>query len=191
MGRRLVASLALQLQHAVAFLHAFEGETVLVTSFTNQNLGALRSDAAGEIGTPFVVARHLAAHHPRRRRSARRVRGLTVILSTVGRHDPGVSMIVGHTVVLAGVSGNEKESEESKFTSPGEVAAKDVDDFVEAIYNQNVEDQEDLDDNETGVILAHGAKTGVKVRAGQRRAEAKVRGGFVVGIKTKVTKNFE
>ncbi len=51
-------------------------------------------------------------------------------------------------------------------------------------------DHENLDDDETGVIHLHGGETKIGVKANQRRAEAKVRGGFIVGVKSKVTKNF-
>ncbi len=55
-------------------------------------------------------------------------------------------------------------------------------------FNLDEREQANLADDEVGVLLVHGAKTGVDVHAGKRHEDAAIRGGFIVGVKTKVTK---
>ena len=49
-------------------------------------------------------------------------------------------------------------------------------------------EEENVDENDFAVLVAHGGKEGIKVRDGKRTAGAKLQGGFVVGSKTKVVK---
>ena len=56
-------------------------------------------------------------------------------------------------------------------------------------FQPDLLEQNNVDADTTTVLVAHGADTGVDVRDNQRRAKAKLQGGFVVGSTTKVTRN--
>jgi len=91
---------------------------------------------------------------------------------------------------VAALSINESEDDESLFKEPTELDDNDINQILDPIRHKYEDDQMNLEESEIGVVVGHGAKTDLKVRAGKRKAEAKVKGGFVVGVKTKITNNF-
>jgi len=93
---------------------------------------------------------------------------------------------------LAALHINETTSDDDSLQSAEEpqvdTAMNEVSQFLEPARQQYEREQANLADDEVGVLLVHGAKTGVDVHAGKRHEDAGIRGGFIVGAKTKVTK---
>ena len=57
-------------------------------------------------------------------------------------------------------------------------------------FISGLEEQQTLDASVKSVLQAHEARTGKGFKDNTRKAEAKLKGGFVVGSKTRVTKNY-
>ena len=107
----------------------------------------------------------------------------------------------------AALAENDSENVQIKFVDPAEPSL--ASDFLNKIYDKSnmmilllgryftftsffqpdLLEQNNVDADTTTVLVAHGADTGVDVRDNQRRAKAKLQGGFVVGSTTKVTRN--